>query len=135
MKLKILKLSVIILLLLLTGAGCKDDEPLETDPAQIILGKWECMEMDGEPYDGTNGYIEYLPDSVLREYQYESGEYYYKKYSIDTVLHEYIFIPQEGHYMSFFEYHYDFSEKNTIMYLELLYWIGSYRYLTFKRIK
>lgn len=108
---KILKLSVITLLLILTGAGCKDDEPLETGPAQIILGKWECVEIDGEPYDGTYGYKEYLPDSVLCEYEYETGKYYYKKYSIDTLLHEYIYIPQEGYYMLFFEYSYDFIEK------------------------
>ena len=135
MKHTILKLSLFALLLLLTGAGCKNDEPLATDPAQIILGKWAIIKMDGQPYDGTNGYKEYLSDSVLREYEYESGEYYYKKYSIDTLLHEYVYIPQEGYYMLFFEYSYDFTENNTRMDLELLDWIGSYRYLTFKRIK
>ncbi|QGY46247.1 hypothetical protein GM418_22055 [Maribellus comscasis] len=101
MKPKILNLSVITLLLLLTGAGCKDDEPLETDPAQIILGKWEITYMGNDRVENPTGYKEYMKDSVLREYDYETSEYYYKKYSIDTLLHEYIYIPQEGYYMLF----------------------------------
>lgn len=33
------------------------------------------------------------PNTIhLREYEYETGEYYYKKYSIDTLLHVYIYI-------------------------------------------
>lgn len=92
MKIKIFKLSVIILLLLIAGAGCKDDELLETDPSQIILGKWEIVEIgnypDMRPVENPSGYKEYLPDSVLREYDYETGEFFYKTYWIDSLIHE-----------------------------------------------
>ncbi|WP_372950919.1 hypothetical protein [Mariniphaga sp.] len=139
MKIKNLKLSVLSLLLLIAWTGCKDDEPLETDPSQIILGKWEIVEIGNYPdmrsVENPSGYKEYLPDSVLREYEYETGEYYYKKYSIDTLLHEYIYVPQKGQYMPFFEYSYVFADSNNKIYLKYRNVAAIFNDVTFKRIK
>ncbi len=135
MKLKLFILSFIDLLLLLTGAGCKKEESLETDPAKIILGKWEMVEMCDEPVESPSAYTEYLPDSVFYEYEYATDEYYYKKYCIDTLLHEYIYVPQKECYILLFEYSYDFTDNNNKMYLHYTNFIAMCNSFTFKRIE
>ncbi|OFY61466.1 MAG: hypothetical protein A2Y71_06410 [Bacteroidetes bacterium RBG_13_42_15] len=63
----------------------------ETDPVKIIIGKWETIEMGNwpnmEPVEPI-GYREFLSDSVLIEYSYQTQEFKYKKYWIDSLLYE-----------------------------------------------
>jgi hypothetical protein len=68
-------------------AGCKKNE---IDPRQAILGKWE------EFYVGNGEYQppivnplaswQFLPDSVLLEYEYATKKTIKRKYWIDTLL-------------------------------------------------
>ncbi len=136
MKPKIFNIRLITLLFLLTVAGCKKDEPLETDPATIILGKWVIIEMGNtpnmEPVENAINYKEYLPDSVLREYDYETEKFYYKKYWIDTLLHESISY-SEGNLI--FEYKYQFTEKNNKLHLEYANMLALFNDFVFERIK
>jgi len=137
MKIKIFKLSVVILLLLIAGAGCKDEEPLETDPSQIILGKWEIVEIgnypDMRPVENPSGYKEYLPDSVLREYDYETGEFFYKTYWIDSLIHEGVY--RSDGYLIATRYIYNFINMNNKVELELHNAAGIYNNFLFQRIK
>lgn len=116
MKIKNLKLSVFSLLLLIAWTGCKDDEPLETDPSQIILGKSELVKIgnypDMRPVENPSGYKEYLPDSVLRQYNYETGEFFYRTYWIDSILHEKVFYQDETAFILTFNI--NFPDKNTL---------------------
>jgi len=116
MKPRFLKLSTFTLLLCIMAAGCEKEESLETDPAKIILGKWEIVEMGNYPnmesVDKPSGYKEYLPDSVLQEYDYETGSYFYKKYWIDTLLNESIFY--QGKQVFTLTFSYNFPDNNTL---------------------
>ena len=74
------------------NTGCKKEEyNPPSDPAKAILGKWETIEMGNwpnmQPIKDV-GYREYLSDSILREYNYNSKTFFYKKYWIDSLLHE-----------------------------------------------
>lgn len=80
-------------LLLFFGVSCeKENTEFETDPKKAILGKWEVIEMgnwpDLQPVTKPSGYVEYLPDSIMREYDYETGEYFYKKYWINRLIYQ-----------------------------------------------
>lgn len=76
----------------ITAFSCRKD-PIETNPAKAILGKWEIMEIgnwpDMSPYSASE-YVEYLPDSIFRVYNYTTKEYLYsnERYWIDSVLHK-----------------------------------------------
>ena len=103
-------------LLLIFGSSCeKENTEFETDPKKAILGKWEITEMgnwpDLMPVKNPISYTEYLPDSVMRVYVYETGEYFYYKYSIDSLLYEYA-TREDGHHFVISRYKYDFFEKN-----------------------
>ena len=93
----------------LVVTGCKKDK-LETDPAKAILGKWEIIEMGNwpimDPITEPSAYKEYLPDSILREYEYKTGNIFVKKYWIDSLLHESI-----GNGQLLFEYKYEFYDN------------------------
>jgi len=93
-----------------------EKEKIETDPAKAILGKWVVIEMgnwpDMEPVSNPGGYKEFLPDSILREYDYETGEYFYKKYKIDTLLYEYI--TREDGFQLTITYKYQFLNNNKL---------------------
>jgi len=39
-----------------------------------------------DPVNQPNGYKEYMPDSILREYDYNTGNVFIKKYWIDSLL-------------------------------------------------
>lgn len=58
-----------------------EKEKIETDPKKAILGKWEIVEdgnwPDLEPCQATQ-YVEYLPDSLIRVYDYKTGVYIYQ---------------------------------------------------------
>lgn len=137
MQTKKIKMSVITLFLLFIGAGCGKDEPLETDPAQIILGKWEIVEMgnypDMEPVENPSGYKEYLADSVLREYNYKTGSFFYKTYWIDSLLHEGVY--RSDGYLVATRYRYNFVSMNNEIKLELHNAAGIYNNFVFQRIK
>ena len=64
-----------------------EKEKIETDPKKAILGKWEIVEMGNwpnmEPIEEPLAYEEYLPDSILREYEYKTKNSYFKKYWIE----------------------------------------------------
>jgi len=76
MKTKIFKYLVF---LILTGGFYSCEEELDIDPEKDILGKWEFVET--QPYKGPSesnkpaGYTEYLPDGLMRWYDYAVKEY------------------------------------------------------------
>ena len=78
-------------LLIALLSGCKQ-ETVTLDPRQQILGKWEIFYLgNGEyrpPDTNPSGYSEFLPDSVLLEYDYATKTTYKRKYWIDTLLHK-----------------------------------------------
>ena len=79
------KLSSSFLLILLIS-GCKKDD---IDPQQAIIGKWEDFYSgNGEyrpPYN-SSGYWQFLPDSILLEYDYTTKKTFIYQYWIDTLL-------------------------------------------------
>lgn len=107
---KYLVASLLIALL----SGCKQ-ETITLDPQQQILGKWETFYVgNGEyrpPIKNPSGYREYLPDSVVLEYDYASKTTYKRKYWIDTLLHLGSF-RQDGFLLKF-DYQYRF-QKDTL---------------------
>ena len=120
-------------------SGCKKPPPLETDPTKIILGKWEVIEMGNYPnmfsIENSSGYAEYLSDSVLREYSYETGEYFYKKYWIDsTILVEAVYLP-DGSVMPFSHYTFKFTDKNNTLELTTYQMAAIFNNSVHKRIK
>ena len=127
MKHKILKLSTVILLLLFIGAGCQKDKTLKTDPAKIILGKWELVERgsypDMRPIETAPDYKEYLPDSVLKRYNSEMDRIFYDIYWIDSLLHQ-----------GSSKYRYNFKNNNRTMELEDLD-PSTFQNYIYKRIK
>jgi len=80
--------TLISLLLIFLLAGCKKEE---INPREAILGKWEIFYLgNGEyqpPIKNPSGYREFLPDSVLLEYDYATKTTYKRKYWIDSLLH------------------------------------------------
>lgn len=91
MKAKKLRSITIILLLLplcvaLIGTGCKKEEQQGTDPAKAILGKWKLQSVGYTDVTANNlGYLEYLPDSVYRWYDYETKQYTNGNYWLDSL--------------------------------------------------
>ena len=90
---KILYYTSIILIPILIGCEKANEEPLETDPAKIILGKWEIVEKGNwpnmRPYE-SRGYREYLSDSSYRYFDNDSEQFISKiKYWVcDSVFYE-----------------------------------------------
>ncbi len=86
-----MKKQLITLITLVLLVGCKQVEMPPLPPQQQILGKWETFYLgNGEyrpPIAKPSGYQEFLPDSVLLEYDYASKTTYKRKYWIDTLLH------------------------------------------------
>lgn len=111
-----------IILFGIMGIFCYSCEKIETDAAKAILGKWEIIEMgnwpDMEPVEEPLAYVEYLPDSILREYEYKTKRSYFKKYWIDDSL-LYECIPREDGYQLIIRYKYQFSHKNDILRLDI----------------
>ena len=94
-----------------------EKEKIETDPKKAILGKWEIVEMGNwpnmEPIEEPLAYEEYLPDSILGEYEYKTKNSYFKKYWIEgsTLL---ISTLREDGFELVFKYKYDFFDNNTL---------------------
>jgi hypothetical protein len=78
-------------MIILVAFSCENNR-IEIEPEKTILGKWEIFEMGNwpkmEPIFEPTGYKEYLSDSILREYEYKTGNFFLKKYWIDSLLHE-----------------------------------------------
>jgi hypothetical protein len=113
-------LRIFIGLIMLTAINCEKDN-IETDPTIAILGKWEVIEYGNWPdmrsIEDPTGYKEFLPDSILREYDYQTGEYFYKKYWIDTLLYE-IQTRNDGVQIVSPRYHYQFYDQNNKLRLD-----------------
>ena len=78
MKTKILKHAAFLLILAGCFYSCTDD--VVTDPEKAILGKWELVLLTrnggkDEVKHTPAGYIEYLPDGLMRWYDYATKEY------------------------------------------------------------
>ena len=64
-------------IILFASVGCKKERsnPFETAKKSIV-GKWEIIEIGNWPNMDTiispTGYKDYLPDGVLKEYEYET---------------------------------------------------------------
>jgi hypothetical protein len=63
-------------------------------------------------------YEEYLSDSILREYEYETEKNYYKKYWIDDSL-LYVSITREDGFQLITRYKYQFSNNNNKLRLDI----------------
>ena len=117
---KLTDYNVLIGLALLLSFGC-EKEKIETDPANAILGKWEVIEIGNWPnmelIEEPSGYLEFLQDSIMREYDYQTGEYFYKKYWIDTLLYE-IQTRDDGVQIVSPRYHYYFYSNNNMLRLD-----------------
>lgn len=118
MKQKFLKLSMFILLVVLTEAGCEKDN-FDPDPGKAILGKWEVIENSYGPISYPGAYEEYRPDSVLFNYNSENDTNYSKYWFEDSLLyksHEYIII--EGYdttkHIAVEPYKFDFITYNKL---------------------
>lgn len=99
-----------------------EKEKIETDPKKAILGKWEIVEdgnwPDLEPCQATQ-YVEYLPDSLIRVYDYKTGVYIYakEKYWIDSLYHEGVY-REDGYFLNV-SYKYQFSDNNNKLRLDI----------------
>ncbi|MHC1705750.1 MAG: hypothetical protein AB9846_17750 [Tenuifilaceae bacterium] len=93
------KLKFIIVLFAVINLGC-EKEPLETDPAKIILGKWVLVEMSGigiEKIKPDGSYGEFLEDSIYRFYDARDKKMKYMVYYLDdSTLNVRTFIGPDG---------------------------------------
>jgi|AGTN01.3.fsa_nt_gi hypothetical protein len=86
--------ETILLIIMAMFVSCNKDETYipPSDPKQAILGKWELIERGvggvTEPYK-ANRYIEYLADSTMVYFYYDTNEYVVSDaiYWIDTLLY------------------------------------------------
>lgn len=129
MKPKFLKLSIVLLLFFIIGAGCEKEESLETDSTKIILGKWEIVEREGKPYSENGNYIEYFSDSTYCNYLAVEDKFVYGTYWIDTLLN--YGSPKDNGA----KFEYRFTDKNDKVQLTFANMIGTFRTMTYKRIK
>ena len=81
---------ILATLLIAFLSSCKQ-EAINTDPRKQILGKWEIFYLGNGEYrpqiTNPSCYQEFLPDSVLLEYDYSKKTTYRRKYWIDSLLH------------------------------------------------
>ncbi|TNJ41936.1 hypothetical protein KFZ70_02940 [Tamlana fucoidanivorans] len=115
-----MKNSIVILAMLaLIIVGCdKDNMPIEMNPKNAILGKWEITHLGSTPIENPISYSEYLFDSILIVYNYEEKKYYNQKYWIkDSILYEtYDFIDAIDNDTIIFvhRYKFQFLDKNSL---------------------
>jgi len=118
-------LFIFILALLVTGCE-KDEAPI--DPKNAIIGKWEITHLgngeDLEPVENSISYREYLPDSLLRFYNYEDDRFINRKYWIkdSLLIDSFWFIDDVSNDTITLEnpYRFEFLNPNTLR-LELQY--------------
>jgi hypothetical protein len=127
---------ILIQLLIIVAISCNKISN-ETDPAKIILGKWELIEMGnwpvmyptGDPY----GYMEYRPDSIKIEYIYNPPESYQLNFWIDSLLHERVYLQEEHRYVLTTRYKFEFFDRNQKMRLDFASGIAEYGTSIYKR--
>lgn len=78
---------ILNLVLMLSVVACKTNE---VDPNQQILGKWEEFYLgngeDRPHIKEPSASWHFLPDSVLLEFEYSTGQTHVRKYWIDSIL-------------------------------------------------
>jgi len=117
------QLPLLLVLIGITCFSCKEDKvEVEIDPAVAILGKWEVIEIGAwpnmNPIDEPYGYREFLPDSILCDYDYQTEKSIYLKYSIDDiVLKEYLSTPNSVTLL--LEHSYEFFEDGNKLRLDV----------------
>lgn len=126
-----LKLVLFILMLFPLVLGCQKEEPL-TDPAKIILGKWDLIQIGSsiieEPYLNK----EFFSDSTVLQYKYKSGEQRYFRYWIDSLYTQGSYTV-DGELIAT-QYSYAFSDDNNQLELIIINaYVLNYRYI-YKRI-
>ncbi len=128
---KMLKLILIGIIVF----GCKKN-PIETDPAKAILGKWECTASGNLPtmipISHANGYVEFLPDSIMNDYVYETKVRTSFKYSVDSLLHYYQYADDGMVFDNKFKF--TFSDHNNTMNWEIQQPFATFHNFTYKRI-
>jgi hypothetical protein len=130
-----MKRIVYLLLICIAINSCEKDK-VEIDPAEAILGTWQKTEIGNWPDMDTipesTIYREYMPDSIMIEYNTESGKSYSQKYSIDSLLYEYASIPNGPPLI--FKYKYQFLDNNNKLRLDVFEDPAMFSTLIFKRI-
>lgn len=126
-----LKLVLFILMLFPLVLGCQKEEPL-TDPAKIILGKWDLIQTSfsiiEEPYLNK----EFFSDSTVLQYKYKTGEQRYFRYWIDSLYTEGSYTV-DGELIAT-QFSYTFSDDNNQLELIIINaYVLNYRYI-YKRI-
>ncbi len=116
--------------------GCEKKKQIEKDPAKAILGKWELVEMGNYPVleeiEDPSGYVEYLPDSIRRVYNYQSKEFTYEKYWIDSLLSEVLF--EHNNIRIIMKFEFSFTDNNNSLYLKTYNAIGIFNDFKYNRI-
>ena len=130
------KLIYLSLFILIAVLSC-EKEKIETDPKKAILGKWEITQLGNWPsmeyIEDPLGYEEYLPDSVMRQFDYKTNTNNYKKYWIeDSIL--YISTLREDGFELIFEYKYTLFDKNNKLRLDA-YSLMIFNTSIYKRLK
>lgn len=130
-----MKHQILFILLTIIAFSCKKD-PVETDPAKAILGKWECVAIGNGssmiPISPAKGYEEFLTDSVMHDYDYETQTQISYKYHVDSLLHYYQYADDGMVFDNKFKL--TFSDHNNTMNLELLQPFATFHNFTYKRI-
>ena len=124
-------LGLIACMYLVLLGGCqKSDNVLMYDSfEQAILGKWEIISANNQPYESAE-FVEYLPDSVVKHVSYDrmipdTEEKYWIK---DTVLYRGVIEDNMFHGVKFkYEFSKDYNELKLI-YIDVLPMINSFTY-------
>lgn len=131
-----MKTIIKLLIIGLIAFGCKKD-PVETDPAKAILGKWECIAIGNgsllTPISPAKGYIEYTSDSIVRGFEYATMENSYSRFWIDSLLYESQYT-DEGKEIIFAKFHFSFSNNNNQLRLDFYPPLAVFNTSIYKRI-
>jgi hypothetical protein len=121
------KTGTCLLLLIVLGAECDkkntDSDPTaeecnhettETNPAKLIIGRWEVTKYNDMPVDKNDPasieYREFGQDSIAKIQYFKDGDLYteYHKYWVDSLLH----YDHSGY--PFTPWHYEFPDNCTL---------------------
>jgi len=130
------KIRLFIFLLLLTGCEKISNEK---DPAIIILGRWQLIQMGNWPVmeeiKDPNGYIEYLADSIKIERYNNPPASYQLNYWVDSLLNECIYIESGHSYVLNTKYKFEFSDGNRRMRLDFASGAAEYMTTIYRRLQ
>jgi len=123
------------MIILIMLCSCEKNK-INPDPAIAIWGKWEIIEIGNYPnmeaYPAKE-YIEYLPDSIIGIYNYDTKEYKYSnyKYWIDSLYYESIDY-EEGRELVIERYYKFYDDKLRLDYKNM---IAMHQTAIYKRVK